>query len=243
MGVLERKSKEKELRKKAIIDAARKTFFKNGYNETSVDNIANSAQLSKGTIYLYFKSKDEIYISLLIEGLMILYKIMNEVAKNDLPTDEKLILMAEEYYNFSEKHKDYFNIMLGKDYIIANNSQGISNSLIEKANDLEKDIYMLILNSIENGIKGKFFIEELSSAYTVIQLWASITGAIETLKRNASTIKNSDIPHKNIIIDISKTFIISYARSQELRNKYRNEILANAAILCNQNNISNKGVL
>jgi AcrR family transcriptional regulator len=56
---------EKPARIREIQNAARKIFFENGYLSTTVDEIAKSAGVAKGTIYLYFKNKDDLYISLM----------------------------------------------------------------------------------------------------------------------------------------------------------------------------------
>ena len=48
-----------------IIDGAARVFAERGYRQTTMDQIAQSLQLSKGALYLYFKSKDELYVSVL----------------------------------------------------------------------------------------------------------------------------------------------------------------------------------
>ena len=62
MGITERKIKEKAKRKASIIKAAKKIIIKNGANNASIDLISKEAQLSKGAIYLYFKSKDDLFL-------------------------------------------------------------------------------------------------------------------------------------------------------------------------------------
>ena len=52
-----------EIREK-IVDAAIVTFSKHGYDRTKMDDIAETANLSKGTIYLYFKSKEELFYAI-----------------------------------------------------------------------------------------------------------------------------------------------------------------------------------
>ena len=66
MGIKERRQKEKHRRIKEIQDAAKLVFFKRGYFNSTVEEIAELAEISKGTIYLYFKNKDELYVSLMI---------------------------------------------------------------------------------------------------------------------------------------------------------------------------------
>ena len=64
MGISERKEREKEQRRKDIIDSAEKVFFEKGLNNSTMDEVAKQAELSKGTLYLYFKSKEEIHFEI-----------------------------------------------------------------------------------------------------------------------------------------------------------------------------------
>lgn len=65
MGLKERREREEQGRLAAILSAAESVFARKGYYETRMDDIALKAELSKGALYYYFKSKDEIYVHLL----------------------------------------------------------------------------------------------------------------------------------------------------------------------------------
>jgi AcrR family transcriptional regulator len=65
MGLKERREREEQSRLATILSAAESIFAEKGYYETRMDDIALKAELSKGTLYYYFKSKDEIYVRLL----------------------------------------------------------------------------------------------------------------------------------------------------------------------------------
>ncbi len=62
MGILERKEKEKQQRRDDILGAAKEVFFSKGLMSATMDEIAEKAELSKGTLYLYFASKEELYL-------------------------------------------------------------------------------------------------------------------------------------------------------------------------------------
>ena len=66
MSSQERREKERENRRSAILKAARKLFFDRGFKSVTVNNIADKAEVSKGSVYLYFKSKEDIYTQILI---------------------------------------------------------------------------------------------------------------------------------------------------------------------------------
>ncbi len=69
MGTKSRRLREKENRINEIRAAAKKVFFEKGYKHATIDEIAAEAEVSKGTIYLYFKTKDELYIYLMMPAL------------------------------------------------------------------------------------------------------------------------------------------------------------------------------
>lgn len=65
----ERKQQERTARRRRIQRAARTVFAEKGYAKTSIEQIAREASLSVGAIYLYFRSKEDLYVSLLEETL------------------------------------------------------------------------------------------------------------------------------------------------------------------------------
>ena len=72
MGIQERKEREKERRRQQIMVAAKRVFTEKGFSSATMEDIAAKAELSAGTLYLYFKSKDELYASLSLRVLQYL---------------------------------------------------------------------------------------------------------------------------------------------------------------------------
>lgn len=79
MGIQERKRREREHRRRQITDAARKVFSGKGFTKTTMEDIAREAELSPGTLYLYFKNKDELYASLSVKILEHLHQQLKRV--------------------------------------------------------------------------------------------------------------------------------------------------------------------
>jgi AcrR family transcriptional regulator len=67
----ERKAQERQARRRRIQEAARTVFTERGYAGASIELIARAAQLSVGAIYLYFRSKEDLYVSLIEDTLTI----------------------------------------------------------------------------------------------------------------------------------------------------------------------------
>jgi AcrR family transcriptional regulator len=112
MGIQERKAREKRARQEAILKAAQKVFFSKGLEQATIDDIAEEAELSKGTIYLYFKSKEELYISVFTKGLDILISQFQKVREH-FEHAEAIDLIRELrdiYYGFFMDYPEYFYI-------------------------------------------------------------------------------------------------------------------------------------
>src|ERR1700752_1365545 len=87
-----------EIKRAAILEAAQKMFSQYGYRRTSIDDIAREAEIAKGTVYLSFKSKEEIFRAL-SESLCA--RVMNEAAQGaalEAPLEQRLAAMLEAKY-------------------------------------------------------------------------------------------------------------------------------------------------
>jgi TetR/AcrR family transcriptional regulator len=77
LTIIDRKEREKERRKKEILDAAEALFFTHDYEDVSMDSIARDVELNKATLYLYFKNKESLFYSVVLRGV----RILNENVK------------------------------------------------------------------------------------------------------------------------------------------------------------------
>lgn len=112
MGVSERKQREKEARINAIKKSAKKLFAGKGFANVSMAAIAADAEVSKGTLYLYFKSKEELFFSLVEPILEQHHQLIGRIIGNDdEPADETLKkffnYFAETYPDNVEVHQVY----------------------------------------------------------------------------------------------------------------------------------------
>lgn len=80
MGVAERKARERNQRRLQIMDAAKRVFSQKGFNGATIEEIAQEAELSPATLYLYFKNKNELYTSLNLRMLKYLCERVERVA-------------------------------------------------------------------------------------------------------------------------------------------------------------------
>lgn len=107
MGTAERRQRERSRREKEIIEAARDLFFEKGFDSTSVDEIAGRLELSKGTIYLYFGSKEELYFAVAKEGLGIARDLFRDALSGPGTGLKKLEAIGRSYIRFWSSQPEY----------------------------------------------------------------------------------------------------------------------------------------
>jgi AcrR family transcriptional regulator len=99
--LLPRKERERLVRRLEIVRAARSVFAEKGFDKATLEEIAERAELGKGTVYNYFDSKDDLFLAATINLLDDVYAIAERVARERQPARESFAEYARqmiEYY-------------------------------------------------------------------------------------------------------------------------------------------------
>lgn len=113
MATQDRREQDRARRKQEILLAARAIFAQNGFRRATVDEVAQRAEVAKGTIYLYFENKEAILAELVLCALSDLGSRLTTA--NDghslLHPEAKLRAMAHAYLSFAQNVPDYFRLL------------------------------------------------------------------------------------------------------------------------------------
>ena len=183
MGIEERKEREKQQRRDAILDAAERLFFSKGMENSTMDEVAREAEFSKGTIYLYFKNKEELYLGITNRGLDILKKIFKQFSDKAATGIEKVEAIGYAYLEFSQKHRDYFDSMLYyESHVLEFTDENPCASACESRG---QEVLDILVQAINYGINDGSINKDLDAQATAIVLWGQTMGVIQivTLKR------------------------------------------------------------
>ena len=110
MSVAERKAKEKEDLKSLILQGAKRLFVQKGIEQTTIRSIADAINYSVGTVYVYFKSKNDILHALHTQGFTELggqFTVLHHVAD----PMERLRAMGKVYIRFALDNPDMYDLM------------------------------------------------------------------------------------------------------------------------------------
>lgn len=110
MGIQERRKREREARRTAVLDAARSLVREQGFNGTTTKKIAERCELSEATLFWYFKNKEEIFVSLLYEGIDFMARGLEGVfAKGGAP--ETLLSRLWKFFGrVHDEHPEYLHV-------------------------------------------------------------------------------------------------------------------------------------
>jgi TetR/AcrR family transcriptional regulator len=170
-----RKRKEQAVRRKAILDAAREAFFEKGFMAATMNGIADRCDLAKGTIYLYFRSKEELYISLMAEGLSLLKNDLDGIGGLRLPADKLLGEMLKTYYAFYEKNRKYFRIMFLSSQ--PDVRERVRDDLLRECLDCAMECMQILNDVIQAGVDDGIFRKVNPWAFANV-LWSMVNGII-----------------------------------------------------------------
>ena len=98
--------------KQTILEAAAKIFSQKGYHATSMNDIANSVNLQKASLYHHVSSKQEILVSILDEALDLINNRVGDVVELPIPTDEKMRIAVREYLSTLTEQPNLAGVLL-----------------------------------------------------------------------------------------------------------------------------------
>ena len=177
MGTRARREREKEERRQSILTAAREVFFEEGFHRATVDNVAERAEVSKGTVYLYFDSKETLLAALLLQGLDKLIDHLETAYSADsaLAAEERLSRLSQAYLGFFREEPQYFRLLMAMDG--GRFLDSVDTQVYQQALEASLEGLNLVVRAIEQGIEDGGFgcCDARQGAAT---LWATLNGVL-----------------------------------------------------------------
>jgi AcrR family transcriptional regulator len=188
--------KGKENRKNTILKAARRLFFDRGFKSVTVDSIAAKAEVSKGSIYLCFESKEEIYAQILISDNIALYERIKNFSHTEASATQLLLEFARIYVDYFLNNNELFRILMT--FMMQTSQMNLTekqnNELIRSTNQN----IMIISEIIQKGVdSGEFSpisdIQQMQNA-----IWGMLNGIISLYIFTGNPIKRTERIHSTV---------------------------------------------
>jgi AcrR family transcriptional regulator len=179
MGIAERREREKEQRRNDIVDAAESVFFSKGWQAATMEDVAEAAELSKATLYLYFKNKEELYAAILVRGSEVLHAKFEEAVETHETGLEQTAAIGRAYIAFHEEHRDYYDAMM---YFDSKGAPPCDDcEYAQKCEEYRERSMNLVAQAVRNGVEDGSIRPDLDPVKTAVLLWAQSSGVIQAL--------------------------------------------------------------
>lgn len=175
MGIEERKEREKKRRRNVIIDAAEKVIFSKGIEQATMQEIADEAELSKGTLYLYFKSKSELYMAIAQRGADNLNRRFAKVFAGDYTGIELIRQIGETYLDFVNENPDYFRAFMY--YESMSDVEELQKSEIaDSCEENRREALSYMIRALQIGMQDGTVDDSFNPKELAMVLWSSTRG-------------------------------------------------------------------
>ena len=169
---LKRKERLKELHTICVMEAAEKLFEKKGFDAVSMDEVAFNTGISKSTVYVYFKSKQIIWDSIVCKYMELLLEDAKKAADGDGSFEDRYYKLCFDIAEKFEAHPLFCKGTLGK--ISVDMDQEIYKKIYDIGEQTNEEIARFIRSGIEEGMVRK----DIDIYPAVIMMWSSISGII-----------------------------------------------------------------
>lgn len=179
-----RTTASKENRKQFILDCAEELILKEGLSNLSLTGVSKRTKLAVGTIYLYFRSKEEIIASLTIKSREILLRKFIEFTIDQEGALEKIEALLEAFYSFYVENPFYNQLV---SFYETNSGLQESEELIEASNKITE----LVISIIKQGKTEKSVKIEIDEVDFSFWLWGSTIGIIQLIEVKESMLSQT----------------------------------------------------
>ncbi len=196
MGLLERREKEKDGRRMLILKSARSLFLAKGFKNVTVDKIAKVSELGKGSIYLYFSSKEEIYAQILLHDINKFQRqAFNLFDKRKSATDS-LFEFSLAYADFFLNDPELFRILMA--FMLSTDHMNPSEEQYKNIITAMRKTIDIVSSIFQFGIESREYPPTIDIKYNQLAVWGILNGIIALHLFSGSEIKRKDKIHSTI---------------------------------------------
>lgn len=175
-----RRERERQARRQLILDAAKAVFAERGFLNATVEEIAAHSELAVGTLYRYFQSKEELYVSLLFEAMEIFQEGIEAAHSSGTAPDEQLYAVWRYFYAFYREQPEYYRAFM----FLHNEGlrNAISPDVLQEINQRAGVNFRLVAEIVQNGVAAGLYRPDLDVRGVVDVLWSLLMGLVQLIE-------------------------------------------------------------
>jgi len=176
LAVAARRERERTARREAILDAAQELIAEQGYHGMRMDGVAEAAELSKGTLYLYFGNRDALCAAVAIRLLDTLLPVIEGAIKNTPTGLDAVQRLLEKYYEFTQENPHHFRFALA--WLSAGERMDDSTEEFQEYRGRVGRMLSLVVAALQRGQVDGTIRDDIDPLPQALQLWMSFLGIV-----------------------------------------------------------------
>jgi AcrR family transcriptional regulator len=195
MHTCKRRERDKERRRQDIIRVAGDLFFLRGYDRVAMDDVAAAAELSIGTIYLYFRNKDALFCAVVLDGVSALNGMFRNVIQRPGTGAEKMRSLGDAYLEFYRGYPGQFRAfveMQSRPYPAGEEMARISAVV-------QENVYDIMCRCLAEGVRDGSLRRELDPLQTTMCLILSMQSVICLTPPQQAALDRAGVSHDEFI--------------------------------------------
>ena len=173
----QRRSREREQRRDCILRAAEHVFHQRGFAQTTMDQVAEQAELSKGTLYLYFKNKDDLHVALSTCMVDEVLQRFTEVLAGDRSGIELVERAMQAYGEVVRANPENFRTSVI--WMVSGQAADTRTPEFVAHRAKIKRLVAAMVEAIGRGQRDGSIRRDLDPTQTAFRLWAAMVGALQ----------------------------------------------------------------
>lgn len=177
MGITERKEREKELKRSLILESAEELIRQKGLDHLHMDEVAERAEVSKGSLYLYFTNKTDLVLGICHKAS----EMMNEMTRNVLTQDKTGLEMVYEignnYLRFASEHPEFYRAMRFLENY-KDTDQARDSKYLNMCGQNRQESFRVMVRAIQIGMQDGSISKDFDPEELALLLWSTSHGVV-----------------------------------------------------------------
>ncbi len=195
MGISERKEREKELKRSMMLEAAEALILEKGLDSLNMDEVAERAEVSKGSLYQYFNNKTDLVLGICDKATGLLNAEIQKVLTLDLPGLKLVNKIGAAFLNFVSEHPEYFRAMRFQESL-KESDVSFESKYMENCKDSSKSSFTCMVRAIQIGMQDGSIKQDYDPRQLAVLLWSTSHGMVTLMYRH------QNIKHFNMLEEL-----------------------------------------
>lgn len=192
MGIAERKEREKERKRSTMLEAAEALILEKGLDNLNMDEVADRAEVSKGSLYQYFNNKTDLVLGICDKATAMLNAEFQKVLSLDLPGIKLVNKMGATFMNFVSEHPEYFRAMRFQESL-KENDVNLESQYLNSCKEHSKSTFTCMVRAIQIGMQDGTIKPEYDPKQLAALLMSTSHGMVTLIYRH------QNIKHFNLL--------------------------------------------